>query len=170
MYLGSVPEADLSIAAEKPYVFIYNTYSTEATIRGKIADLSAYAKNITVKKDGMKKAIVELTPLYAMKLSVWRDLFKGIGLTDLKDMYVGTVSQATYKESFNPIQNVATYWEPKITAAKKALTDDLSKMFDYIKWVAIAGAVIVGGVVVLTYLPKPRYKENPRKRKKRYIK
>lgn len=165
MYLGAILTTDYSIAANKPYVFIYSTYSREATIRKKLNDLAAYAGNIAVVKSGLT-ATITLTPLYAMKLSVWRDLFKNIGLSDLKDIYSGAPA-GQKDEGFTPLKNIQVFWGPKIKSAADTIGSGLSGAFDYIKWVAIAGAVIVGGVVVLTYLPKPRYKENPKRRRSR---
>lgn len=173
MMFGTIPTQDLSIAAKKPYVFIYNTFSTEATIREKLNELSAYAENIAVTKSGLSTATITFTPLYAMKLSVWKNLFNNIGLSDLTDMYTG-VPTGQQDAGFHPVQNVVTYWEPKIEAAGSAIksgvssaTSGISSMFDYVKWIAIAGAVIVGGITILTYIPKPKYKQNPKRIKRR---
>jgi hypothetical protein len=173
MHFGTVPTEDLSIAANKPYVFIYSSFSSASDIQRKLSELSAYAENIAATKSGLFTVTVTLTPLYSMKLSAWRNLFDGIGLHNLTDIYSG-VPAGQKDTGFHPVQNIQTYWEPKIEAVGSAIksgvgsaTSGITSMFDYVKWVAIAGAVIVGGVTILTYLPKPHYKNNPRKRRYR---
>lgn len=159
--LGMVPDTT-TIAANKQYTFIFSSWSSESSIMDRMGTLSAYATGITVKKDGMSKAIVNLVPLYAMPLSAWQNQFANIGLTDMVDAYVGFFMADPEFKFVNP----ATYWEPKIKSAGSWLGDTISGAFGYVKVLAIAGAVIVGGVVVLRYLPKPKYKENPKRHRK----
>jgi hypothetical protein len=179
MHFGTVPTEDLSIAANKPYVFIYSSFSSASDIQRKLSELSAYAENIAATKSGLFTVTVTLTPLYAMKLSAWRNLFDGIGLHDLTDMYVGGPASQT-DQGFHPVDNVVTFWEPKLEAAGSAIksgvssaASGISSMFDYLKWIVVGGAVIVGGVVILKYLPEPKYKQtpqvqqNPKRRRRR---
>ncbi len=185
--LGSVPTTDLTIAAGKQYTFLYSTSlfsDSESTLQAKMADIASYASSMTLTKSFWTNDVtITFTPLYAMPLSAWTNLFSEIGLTDLQDLTVGTfgssgggtpsVASNIVATLSTPVENVSTYWTPKIQAAEasvssgfKSLTSGVSSTFDWIKWVAIAGAVMVGGVAIMTYLPKPHYKNNPRRRRR----
>lgn len=160
--LGIITLPDTTIiAANKQYTFIFSSWMSKNSITEKMNNLAAYAKDITVETSGMSKVVINLVPLYNMPLSTWRDQFSNIGLSDMNDMYFGSYSADPKFEFVNPVN----YWEPKIKSAGSWLGDTLSGAFGYVKVLAIAGAVIVGGVVVLRYLPKPKYKENPRNRR-----
>lgn len=170
---GVVPDSvsqDFMITENRQYVFTFSTWTKKAAIQSKMTELEPYAKNISVETSGLTTAKVTLTPLNKMPLSAWRSVFSGIGLSDMKDFFVGSV-----KDEKQPAFSVTENLSKAYTPALKALGSGLGTAFDYVKWVAVAGAVIVGGIVILVYLPKPKrqlqepvrqYQENPKKRKR----
>lgn len=189
MMIGSVPTTDLTIAAGKKYTFLYGTSlfsDSESTLQAKLPNLASYASNISLSKSFWNDDVtLTLTPTYAMPLSAWTNLIsENLGMDNLKDLTVGTfsgsgggipsVASNIVATLSTPAQNIETYWSPKIQSAEaaiasgfKSVTSGVGSAFDWIKWVAIAGAVMVGGVAIMTYLPKPHYKENPRRRYRR---
>lgn len=158
---GYLPTTDLTIASGKQYTFLFSAWSSAASFVQPLQDaVGAYSTGLSVSGSGLTTITVSLIPSYDMPLSAWKNLFSEAGLTDMTDITVGTFSQDT---GFHPIQNIETYWGPKLEAAANALAPG----FSWVKTIAIAGAVIVGGVLIMTYVPKPHYKDNPRRKQRR---
>ncbi len=160
---GSLPDnPEITVAAGKPYVFIYSSWYPQSTLNARLTELGAPAKDIKITTSGLTTVQITLTPLYNMPLSAWRTVFESIGLSDLTDFYVGTPSAPEPSPLLSPVKNVTQYWGPKITALESSIGAPLATGFNYIKIIAIASAVAIGGIVILTYVPKPRRKENDR--------
>lgn len=173
---GTIPDDNLSVAAGKLYTFIFSSWKRASSLQDDLsASLDAYASNVSVTGQGLTGITVNLIPKNTMPVYAWRNLFSESGLTDMKDMYAGGMSTPEPSPLTHPVQNITTYWEPKIESAADALKKTVSSSLDYVKWIVIGGAVIVGGVVIMTYMPRPSrtetvervYKQNPKKKYRR---
>lgn len=144
---SALPDSNLTIAAGKQYIFTFSSWSSAETIKKKAGQLVPYADNILVSSKGMTQISISLVPKENMPFYAWQSIFKGIGLDDMEEAYAG---KEVNIPAFSPVNNISTYWEPKISAVTKGI----GAAFDWTKTVTIAGAVIVGGILILRILPK----------------
>lgn len=176
--LSDLPTGDPTISTRDEYTFVFSigAFTSVPDLQTKLqTDLADYATNISVSQAGtilLPTASVLLTPLYNMPLSAWQNLFAQEGLSDMTDMTVGTYSSTGGANApssplidtiSHPVQNIATTYAPAVHAVENAfsnigsgLSNALGSVANYVKYIAIAGAVIVGGILILKVLPEKK--------------
>lgn len=166
--LGTLPPDKESLTVgRKPYVFIFSTGMSIDDVNSAIAGLSDFADNISavIGSEGGGTVVVTLTPKIQVTFLAWEQLFSNIGLSNMTDAYIGTYTPQA-DTGFHPIDNIENYYGPSVSSAWQSIKDAASKAtaplgdaLKYIEIVAVAAAVITGGVLIMRYLPAPKKSE-----------